>query len=78
MTYGVSSFGGQPGGVPGNQPVLLVQPAGAVQDTAGKRQNTPSVPAASRHRSYRGTTEKRAYYCKETAMGDGRGALEII
>lgn len=78
VTYCVSSFGSQPGGVPGDQPVLLVQPAGAVQDAAGKSHNTPSVPAASRCCSYRGATEKRVRYCKETAMGSRRVALEII
>lgn len=41
FTYCISSFSSQPGGVSGDQPVLLVQPAGAVQDTAKENPKHP-------------------------------------
>lgn len=64
VTYGTASLGGQARGVAGDEPVLLVQPARAVQDTARTK-----AESGQGHRVRQGT---------ETARAERGAPLEII
>lgn len=64
VTYGTAGLGGQARGVAGDEPVLLVQPARAVQDTARTK-----AESGQGHRVCQGT---------ETGGAERGAPLEII